>query len=238
MTSIAVVAHPRRTEMAEKLAHRVCAESILWDEYDEGCEMNHLGALCWLAEGSTDPEQFKVVLEDDARPCDGFNWQLIQVLAVAPTDVVSLYLGTGYPQHWQQTLRTAVVPIDADPHFLTASELLSCVGYAIRAKYLGPLIDRLRQLCGVPIDAAITQFCQEQGLLVSYTRPSLVNHIGRVSLIPERADGQDRRSPRHAWKFGTRSHWEPSTMAIPEPRLVSVDTEGKRWYEQKVKQYG
>jgi hypothetical protein len=233
---IAIVAHPKRTHLANRLAEYVEAEAVLWDNEGRGVNANHLDAWHWLAEG--DPREFAVVLEDDAMPCREFREQLDMVLAVAPAGVVSLYLGTGYPRQWQDSIATSVNPIGFDPHFLTAPVLLSGVGYAVHAELIEPMISSVSKRATVmPIDEAIGVFCRDIGHRVAYTNPSIVNHIDGESLIAERRDQQARTGARRAYRFGLRPHWDGVSMPIPEPELAYVDVEGRHWYRSCRKEY-
>lgn len=247
--SIAIVAHPKRREQANELAQDVDADIVFWDRESKGAEHNHVAAWKHFAHASTERaiKGYHVVLEDDAIPfhwanlprADQFRAQLERVLAAAPADVVSLYLGTGYPTQWQDSIRTAVPP-DADPHFLTAPDLLSCVGYAVKAGLIRDMVGTVLWRIAhhnEPIDRAISGWCREKGLTVAYCRPSIVNHRDEEPLIEVRHDGQDRRAQRRAWKFGQRLYWEPKSLPIEEPKLVYTDAAGRRFYEQREKVY-
>jgi len=218
--------------MAEQLASQV-GDEIVWDSLGMGCERNHAKALHEIARinpRGTD-DGWAVVLEDDALPVHHFRHQLDAILKVAPTQIVSLYLGTGNPTHWQSVLQRSVNPIGADPHFLLAPEMLSMVGYAVKTKLAPWLADRVERNAKVMCaDRAVSTVCREQGLMVAYTRPSIVNHRDNVSLIASRFDGQPRDRARVAWKFGSRSKWEPTAAILDEPKLVRVDEQGE-WYE-------
>jgi GR25 family glycosyltransferase involved in LPS biosynthesis len=227
-----VVAHPVRTKMAEQLASQV-GDDIIWDSDHSGCERTHAKALHEIARINPrgDDDGWAVVLEDDAEPVRNFRHQLDAILKVAPTPIVSLYLGTGYPTHWQHILQTAVNPAHTDPHFLLASEMLSMVGYAVKTKLAPWLADRVERNAKIMCaDRAVSTVCREQKLTVAYTRPSIVNHRDTGSLIPTRFDGQPRDKARRAWKFGSRSEWKPITVTLDEPKLVRVDERGE-WYE-------
>lgn len=243
MTSVAIVAHPARRVDADKIAQLTGADAVFWDNEERGCDKSHLAALRWhaaMAPGRPNGE-YVVVLEDDVVPVANFRHHLDLVLAAAPSHVVSLYLGTGYPTQWQDNLRTAV-PLDTDPHFLLAPSLLSCVGYAVRRSWVRELarfVDHnLHSPNAVPIDRTISKFCHHHELTVAYSRPSIVNHLDGDSLISERHDGQDRHRRRVAWKFGTRPSWcATATISLEEPRLVYENSEGQRFFETTTKEH-
>lgn len=238
---IAIVAHPSRHDMAVELAHQVNAEAVIWDNKNEGCDANHLKAWDWHAQHDLPKlasREFKVVLEDDAVPCDNFREQLDMALAALPVEIaiVSLYLGTGYPRQWQSGLRTVVAgPLEDAPNFLTTDALLSCVGYAIRYPWISSAQFFIGWgiTNGKPVDQALSMMCGDYGLRVPYTHPSLVNHQGDESLIKQRTDGEGRTSRRRAWRFGTRERWDYATRSpIPKPQLAHVDDDGRQWYQE------
>ncbi len=154
-----------------------------------------------------------VVLEDDAIPCGAFRRQLNQVLTVATTPIVGLYLGRSYPIAWQRH----IAHIANDPaHWAISTHLLHGVGTAIRADLVPDMITHVgRQDPEWPIDDSITAWARARGHLVGYTRPSLVDHADQEPIIQQRYDGGQRDQPRTAWAFGTREHWNNSKVTLP-----------------------
>lgn len=212
---VMVVAHPQRLEQARHLAQETTAEAIAVDDGPFGCEVNHLRAWEWLGSGRS---PWSVVLEDDAVPVPRFRYQLHAALKVAPTPIVSLYLGRTRPPHWQSSIAAAVGHTRLqDACFLTAPALLHGVGYAIRTSLIPDLLARVPKLArSLPIDEAITVWARLAGHRISYTWPSLVDHHDGPSLINHR-DGQPRRSGRVAWCADWREQWTPTTHEIAEP---------------------
>lgn len=230
--ALGIVAHPDRKKHATWLEERLNPEVVVWDDAGYGAGRNHLRAWEWLA-GS--PTQWSVVLEDDAIPCKDFPDQLRRALAVAPTPIVSLYLGRGRPLtvdgfDWPNRIAAGIA---RDVCWLTAPGLASCVAVAVRTKLVPSLLSVVPLLLeNRPIDQAIGQWAHlGLGLDVSYTRPSLVNHRAIQTLIPasERIDGQERDGKtmtafteagkelpevRQAWVFGTRQYWDKSLHAL------------------------
>lgn len=236
MIPIAIVAHPERYTMALGLKASVGSAHLVWDDpqpYSTGAVMNHARALRWHHQQyHPDSDRYCVVLEDDAVLVDNFISQLEQVLAVAPCDVVNLYLGTGYPAQWQDILRKEVSPFGADPNFLLAPEMLSMVGYAVRARFCDGIADTLQHNAhNMGADAAMSRFCRQEDLAVAYSRPSIIDHRDATPIITTRFDGQDRTKARRAWKFGSRERWSNESHFLSEPKLVSVDERGQKWFE-------
>lgn len=233
LISTAIVAHPSRKEIAEELAELVSGR-LVWDEHGRGCEHTHSSALSTLLlTVHNRPRRWFVVLEDDALVREDFTDQLDEVLAVAPSDFVGLYLGTGYPRQWQATLQRRVSPLDEDSCFLMLPQVLNMVGYAVRAELAGSLADQLyrQRTLNRCSDQIATSWLTQHGLQAAYTRPSIVDHRQDVDpVITTRHDGQDRSRPRRAWRYGGRKFWQNTAVAIPAPKPVRIDEQGE-WYE-------
>lgn len=221
--SIAVVAHPSRSTLANALGDTVKADVMSWDSTGIGCEANHLQAWEYLADTDT---KWGVVLEDDTYVVDGFRDQLKQVLAVAPSPVVSLYLGRGHPHggtaDWQNRIAAKIA---ADVCWLTAESLLSAQGYALPTTLIRDMLSTVTPLAtdeGLPIDEAISWWCQERCYLVAHCRPSIVNHRDETPLITSRRDGQPREAERVAWLFDWRDRWDDSTTHLTSLRSAPL----------------
>jgi len=202
MFAIGIVAHTKRADQAQTLAKTVNADYITIDNGALGCEGNHQKAWQWMADNNTQP--WSVVLEDDALPCDDFRLQLQPALAVSPAPVVSLYLGTNYPAHWQPRIKSALHN-HPTAHWLTGPNLIHAVGIAIRTQLLP-----LKLQSHTAIDQAISNWCKTNHHLVAHAIPSLVDHTDDESVIRHRIgpiDDNKRDKPRKAWQHGTRTHW-------------------------------
>lgn len=232
MIPIAVVAHPKREKMAHDLARKVNADVICWDVTRAGAEANHLQAWRWLAEL---PTEWGVVLEDDVIVCEDFTDQLTQALRVAPTSIVSLYLGRGRPPHWAESVAKVVA---SDVSWLTAPALLSAQGYAMRTSFFAQhrLVAGRVERNGYPIDEAITSWISHvRNPLcdVSYALPSLVDHRdgptivehwdgprnGLTALVADDCDPSGANLPeiRKAWRFGAHNNWDSTSIALDIP---------------------
>ena len=219
--SIAIVAHPSRSTLANALAETVGAESLCWDTTNDGCEANHLAAWRWLRDS---PDDWGVVLEDDTFVVSDFRDQLNQVLLHAPSPVVSLYLGRGHPHggesDWQNRISAKIA---SEVCWLTAESLLSGQGYAIATTLIPDMLHTVTPLAQeMPIDEAISWWCQERGILVAHCRPSIVNHRDETSLIQQRHDGQPRTTARVAWLFDRRDRWDDSTTHLTSLRAAHL----------------
>ena len=222
LSTVAVVAHPARTSMANVVAFESGADAVCWDTSGIGCEANHMQAWRWLTESA---QPWSVVLEDDVALVGQFTHQLGQVLAAAPSPVVSLYLGRGHPHggttDWQNRISAKIT---ADVCWLTAESLLSAQGCAIRTHLVPDMLALVEPLTkdGMPVDEAISVWCQERGHLVAHCRPSIVDHLDPPPLITKRADGQPRTAKRTAWLFDGRTFWDSSTAHLTNLRSAAI----------------
>lgn len=202
---IGIVGHIKRLPQVEALADLVDADYVSIDDGTLGAEGNHRKVWDHLATSS----EWSIVLEDDAIPCDNFRDQLHKALTVAPTPIVSLYLGTGHPIQWQPRIRQAITNA-GDASWLTHHKLLHAVGVAIRTEHLPMRLNTN----GIPIDTAIGNWATQHHHQVGYTLPSLVDHRDQPTVIPRRYNGRPILQPRMAWQHGTRTHWTTTTAPL------------------------
>lgn len=211
--------------------------TVIMDKAGQGAEFTHSEALSYLLCCTDTMRRTKgrgwfLVLEDDAWIREDFLDQLDQVIAVAPADIIGLYLGTGYPRQWQPVLRRTVGSLDEDSCFLMLPEMLNMVGYVVRAELAEEMSEILmRDRLTMCADQIVTAFIREREIRVAYTRPSIVDHRQDIDpVITTRHDGQDRSLARRAWKFGSRKYWQNTAVAVAAPKVVRVDERGT-WYE-------
>lgn len=221
---ITIVAHPKREQLALRLCSKVNAEAICWDNHNQGCESSHAKAWEYI---HTATEPWVVFLEDDAVPVEFFREQLAQVLAAATTPIVSLYLGRGRPDQWQLPI-SAVIGTEAC--FIRSDTLLSTVGYAVQTPLLRQMCSevlRLVYMRRIELPEAITRWAKDRGYLISYSRPSIVDHLDIKPIIntEDRYDGQERTELRKAWLFDWRPSgtWNSSWVQLPHYDLDRED---------------
>lgn len=206
----------KRYAMGRSLAEDVEAEALSVDDAGLGTGRNHLRAWSWLAGGN---HRWSVVLEDDAVPVGDFREQLDQILKIAPTPIVSLYLGRSHPPHWQNAIARVISPLDSDPNFLISFDLLHGVGYAIRTELVEQMIEWVQGWVYLyPIDEAISMWAKSIARPVSYTRPSIVDHLDGPSLHPP-TNWQPRDGIRQAWIWDSRDKWTSSAAVIESPKV-------------------
>lgn len=208
--AIGIVAHKSRLEQATDLVEKVGAVEWNIDDGTLGCNGNHLAVLRMLRKNNPDKDWY-VVLEDDAQPVEDFEHQLDMALKAAPTQLVSLYLGTSNPIHWQDAIGRAVNCAEA---WIVGTHLLHAVGYCINAGIIDTIIETLDGQSSRPIDEQISQWVYPHHVFVGYTCPSLVDHEDGEPVITVRRDGQPRVNPRKAWKVGTRANWRSKSVLL------------------------
>jgi hypothetical protein len=224
---IAVVGHNSRREMIDQLIPLAGVSLAFIDDGHLGPVRNHMMAWKYLAY-YTQPDDWAVVLEDDAVPVEDFNIQLAQALNAAPSPVVSLYLGRARPPHWQHSIASVIMRPES---WLMANEMLHGVGIAVRGECALRMTQAIRDMPPHwPIDERIGAWCRREGIKVAYAHPSLVDHADVPSIIgPVRASRHDTdaltrsdtREPRKAWVLGP-STWDFSSATIPDPAPVST----------------
>lgn len=209
---IAVVAHQARREQAEKLKTDVGAGLLSIDDGTLGCDRNHRKAWTWLADNADDAS-WLVVLEDDAVPITDFRDQLDKVLAAASTDIVSLYLGTGFPPHWQNRIRQAVAQAETQGASFILGNFIHGVAICIRTRLVPDMLDYTSKCTGMAFDRAIQQWARDRNHPIAATYPSLVDHHDGPSLAAH-PDGGTRNIPRKAHKVGGRNTWTKRTVNL------------------------
>jgi len=212
---IGIVAHTKRAEQAHTLMDEVRAAYTHIDDGTLGCDRNHRRVWQWLLQHSTN--EWCIVLEDDALPVEGFISQAEQALAVAPSPVISFYLGRHHipTLDWEQRKQQAIARADqADAHFITTNHLLHAVAVAIRTDAINSMQHHLNQMPDLfPIDEAITHWIQNTGQDVSYTWPSLADHADQPTLFRHR-DKLPRPPGRIAYRTGTRTTWTDRAVTM------------------------
>jgi hypothetical protein len=203
-----VVAHTTRSTQAHVLASTVKADFISVDDGTLGCNANHALVQETL---SVMPSTWSLILEDDAVPVDCFLTQLGEALIVAPSPIVSLYLGRLRPPHYQKRIGAAIAEAHhEEAHWIVSTHLFHAVGYAIKTSLLPSL---LKHASDRPSDEHITDWAQRYGHTVAYTVPSLVDHADQPTVV-NHPDGDARRPGRRAWSVGSRQRWASTCVPL------------------------
>lgn len=211
---IGIVAHIKRANQTHILMDQVQAAYTNIDDGTLGCDDNHRHVWQWLLQHTTN--EWCIVLEDDALPVEGFIAQAEQALSVAPSPVISFYLGRHHiPElEWEQRKQQAITRADqAEAHFITSNHLLHAVAVAVRTDHIAPMLRHLNTLPILPIDEAITHWIQNTGQDVSYTWPSLADHADQPTLFRHR-DKLPRPPGRIAYRTGGHNTWTDRAVTM------------------------
>jgi hypothetical protein len=195
LVSTAIVAHSTRKAQAFDLAITLDA-SIAYDLGDHGPGANHRRA--WQL-ANTPAADWILIIEDDAIPCPNFHTRLAEALTTAPTPIVSLYLGTGYPLHLVDQAAEAMSHAQAQHKpWLTLPTMNHAVAICIRQPLVADMLHHTDP--DQPIDEAIGAWAQSHSVPISYSVPSLVDHRDQPP-ITAHPDGLGRTRPRRAIAF-------------------------------------
>lgn len=217
---IGIVGHISRSDEAHALLERLDADVLKMDDSDffsiwdatRRCAENHIRVLTHLHSIADGPQDWLVIVEDDAIPVPGFRTEASAALRCAPTELVCLYLGTGNPSgNIQRGIREA---IGTPGPWFTADFFVGAVGWAVRSHLVPDLLkDIERRDDELPL--RVTRWSQKRGILTSYTRPSLVDHLDIDSTIASMPTHERAKMPRKAWEFGSRQNWEGRPVMLP-----------------------
>lgn len=214
---IAIVKHPARS--IDDLAERVSPDVIAEDRELLGAGRNHLRALSWAIDAVpfNAEHPWLVILEDDAIVVPNFRDEVMRCLAHAPSMIVSLYNGTGYPQQYQREFIAATA---TDASWILHSHLRHAVGYAVHLNAAIPMTTGV--LSNVmnrwAMDDAISVWARKAGIMVSYSNPSIVDHRDGETVLKSRTHlGKHtfgRKRARKAHTFGVPLTWNDSTVVV------------------------
>lgn len=207
-----ITTHPARLEQATTLA-RTVGGTLITDTKQYGAPWCHDTALAEGIRMHGDTDGWLVILEDDAIPCNDWHTQIEAALTVAPTKIVSLYLGTNYPRRRQAAIQTILD--STDTHWITHHELRHAVGYAIHSNIAPQLHRAVTRLHG-EADKRLSIASQQLWQPIGYTCPSLVDHRDDTPLITHTPDGtaRPRTKPRVAHRHGTRNQWTTDSVSL------------------------
>lgn len=193
-----VVAHVKRTHLADRLISRLDAVSH-YDDGSIGSNANH--DLVWR-ETARAASDWVCILEDDAVVSDTFESDLVAALSNAPErSFVGLYVGGERPPQWMPRVKRAVSAADRrSASWLSLDWLLWGVAVAAPVELVEPMLSGVR-FSAAPYDFRIGQWIKSTGRLVYYPWPCLVDHADLPTLI-NHGDGDRRNKPRRAIKTG------------------------------------
>ncbi|AKJ72561.1 glucosyltransferase [Gordonia phage GMA2] len=196
-----VVGDTRRKSQALDLVEKLDASLALDSHGRWGPGINHLRA--WVL-GNTLKSDWIAVIEDDAILCDDFVEKVDKLLETAPTDVVSLYLGTGYPRHLVRSAQSAVELAESrGENWLTLHTLNHAVCVLVRQSRVNDMLSVILPRRHHAADEAISEWAQLRGIRISYPTVSLVDHRDEEPIISssKRSDNEKRSLARRAFRF-------------------------------------
>ena len=194
--TIAIMAHPRRTEQAEALYKKVIQypdvnAQIIWDEQNSEWHTGRRALEYGVGKGD-----IHVVLQDDAIINEHFFTNLKKAIKAAPTrTLISLYTGTVRP--FASRVANAVNNANG-ASWLKGYTLFWGVGIVIPSDHIPPLLE----FCDTetdPYDTRIGLFYFRNMMPVLYTNPSLVDHDDDIGTLIDGRDDlpQGRRVAHH-----------------------------------------
>lgn len=183
----AVMAHPKRKEMAEALALQLKKYPFMdvYISYDRPDAHTHddewaNGAASMRA--GIGRGDWHLVIQDDAILTPNLYENIEGAIANVPTkSLISLY--TGKPRPLGKRVLTAVNKVN-DETWLSFWLLMWGVGLLIPSSHIEPMLDFVKGRTE-PYDTRIGIFYQRNMLPVYYTMPSLVDHNDGVGSLLE-----------------------------------------------------
>lgn len=214
--AVAIMAHPRRRERAGRLARKVDADLVVFDEHDLG-EWS-TGAYAWHF-GAQVGASHVLVLQDDAEPVDDLRRHVLGALGHVANSPVSLYLGQKKPSRWAPSVAEAVET--ADTHgatWITARNLLHGVALVLPTPWVTPMLQWC-QMHDTPYDQRIGAYLRAcRGKDTAYTWPSLVDHADDIpSLVRHADDARLDTGGRVAYRVGVPEAWNNIAVAVVTP---------------------
>lgn len=205
--SVAVMAHPARTQHAWWLARELAAP-VIWDR---GAGEWDTAARAWAA---FDPDAtHHVVVQDDAIPVPGFLEHATAAITARPISPISFYLGRSRPPGMQRRIMQATLAADQQKlAWLRLRDMLHGVAIALPTADVLPMLDWAAS-SRRPYDERLGAWYRRLGTVVQYTWPSLVDHADGPTLVAHH-DRQPRTGGRVAWRHGTPDTWETASLGI------------------------
>ena len=186
---IIIVSHYKRADWVRKLLEVFPGAFVVVDFLDRGSLWAHTEAIKLAA-------LLKVrcvIMEDDAIPVAGFAELASRWYHWYPDELISFYLGTSFPHHWQEWVDDAIAPA---PKTIRLPALIHGVCYTFPPDQVQRISDGLKRLNG-SLKEADTAVGKAWGKPVLYPVESLVEHRDQGS-VERHPDGQPRTEPRVA----------------------------------------
>jgi hypothetical protein len=199
--SVSIMAHPKRKIQAGYLQsilkmYPFVDVTIIWDELNNEW---HTGKRA-LQGGIVNASDWHVVIQDDAILTPYFYENLESAINGLPEQsLLSLYTGTARPLAERVAAAVSKAP---DGSYLGFHQLLWGVGITIPTSHIQPMLEFVDDI-KLQYDNRVGEFYGQQGKMVYYTAPSLVDHDDELdTLVP--GHGRDiNPEPRKAHRLAT-----------------------------------
>lgn len=219
--SLAVVGHPDRKSLVDKLNQKIDPDAICMDTQKIGCGLNHFRAIQQAYGHAVEHyRQWIVVVEDDCIPVPDFRTHAEEALQYAPTNLVSFYLGINHPSQFQYNFSKAV---KEQVSWIIHPTMRHAVGYAVKVECVPSLQESMSPLLerNWAPDDAISEYAKSHEHMVSYSNPSIVNHLDIPSVIQKRTHlglpVMGKPLARKAHRYGVPKRWDSSYIAVKVP---------------------
>lgn len=204
-----VVAHSSRLDLAENLKSETGASDLWVDTGRLGEWKNHLRAWTYLSYSSA---THAIVLQDDAVPVENFRLLATEAARERPESMISFYVGTHRPRQ-AQVLAAVTEAERVHASWLTANTLMWGVGVMVPVAHIPDMLETVKH-SKKPYDERLGLWAERSRASVSYTWPSLVDHLDTPSTVWK--GRPDLQGERVAHKVGTPA-WNDIEIQIETP---------------------
>lgn len=211
--SVAIMAHPKRTDAAIELLKKVGGmqfrgPQVYWDERNDEWDTG----LRALTHGIKAAADWHIVLQDDAIISETFYLSAVNALQNVPErTLVSFYTGTVRPEP-SRVAKAVERAAKNGASWLSGNTLFWGVGIAIPTEQISEVLKHSARL-NMKYDRRIGYYYQKHGMPVYYTSPSLVDHDYKLgSIIGNDYQGQDRQA--HQYCKGVVRDWNREVVRI------------------------
>lgn len=211
--SVAIMAHPDRGPFVADLCARLDGTAhVIWDQCNSRWDTGRRSLLAF-GPGAT----HHLVIQDDALPARDLLAGVTNAVRAQPRSPISFYLGkhrVRFVQAMEQARR------QRSP-WITASELCTGVAVVLPTAWIPAVVAWGDQQSIENYDVRLSGWCEQQGIPVLYSVPSLVDHR-RGDTSPSLIPGRTSRH-RVAYHFlgmhrsATGLRWTGPAVAVRPP---------------------
>jgi len=149
-------------------------------------------------------KEFTMVLQDDIDLCDNFLSYCNRIVRAHPNEIIALF-----PVQFVRRVPESRLPKKSP--YISTNTLSGC-GVIMRTEYVSPCLNRWTDDNALGDDTNIQRWARENSVGVLTTIPSLIQHIGDVSVfLPGRVIGRTKyfeKDPKNVdWDNGYVTPW-------------------------------